>query len=254
MANIKDKMTQDIFDKIIKEILDNMVEVIVDEKCLAYTETKKNVPKENFKFPKSKKFFISRYAVTQEQWEAVMNKENPSEFKGENLPVECVSWTDAQEFIKKLNDKPERTNKPDKEYRLPTEAEWEYAARGGKKSNNYEYAGTSDNNKKVAWHYENSGDRELEDNKRDAKNLDANKNKTHDVGLKLPNELGLYDMSGNVWEWCEDWYDKDHAYRVLRGGSWCSSAERCRVSYRYYFRSPDPRITFIGFRLVLPQL
>ena len=162
---------------------------------------------------------------------------NPSKFKGDNLPVEQVSWNDIQEFITKLNTMTGKT------FRLPTEAEWEYAARGGNKSKGYKYSGsnTLDN---VAWYTNNSS------------------SKTHPVGQKQPNELGLYDMSGNVWEWCQDWYGSyssssqtnptgpsSGSYRVLRGGSWYHFARICRVSYRLN-SDPDDRYNLNGFRLV----
>jgi len=153
-------------------------------------------------------FYICKYEVTQELWEEVMGN-NPSEFtEGENLPVENVSWDDAQEFIRKLN------SITGKKYRLPTEAEWEFAARGGNNSKGYKYSGSDDINQ-VAWYDDNSG------------------NRTYPVGQKAPNELGIYDMSGNVWEWCSDWYGDypsgavtnptgpvNGSNRVFRGGSW----------------------------------
>ena len=164
-------------------------------------------------------FSICKYEVTQEEWEAVMGS-NPSSFKGMKLPVEKVSWDDCQTFIRKLN------QMTGKQFRLPTEAEWEYAARGGSKSCGYKYAG-GDNLGSVAWYTDNSG------------------SKTHEVGKKQPNELGLYDMSGNVWEWCQDWYGKygsssqtnpkgpsSGSRRVRRGGSWGDDAGYCRVSNR----------------------
>lgn len=156
---------------------------------------------------------ISKYLVTQAQWKAIMGKDNnPSHFKGDDLPVECVSWNDAQEFIKKLNEK------TGKHYSLPTEAQWEFAARGGNESKNYECAGCDHRNlDDYAWHKGNSF------------------NTTNPVGKKKPNELGLYDMNGNVWEWCLDKYravfpeenmadpcnSGDEAlYKVIRGGGY----------------------------------
>ena len=182
-------------------------------------------------------YYIGKCEVTQELWEAVMGS-NPSHFKGAQKPVESVSWYDCQEFVSRLNRLTGRT------FRLPTEAEWEYAARGGNKSLHYKYSG-SGNIGKVAWYTENSG------------------NSTHAVGTKTANELGIYDMSGNVWEWCSDWYGSYSAgaqtnpqgpssgsRRVLRGGSWYRSARNCRVSDR---GSIDPSFSSIhyGLRLVL---
>jgi formylglycine-generating enzyme required for sulfatase activity len=182
-------------------------------------------------------FNIGKYAVTQRLWTRIMGN-NPSNFKDDDLPIENVSWNDVQEFIKKLN---EQTGK---KYRLPTEAEWEYAARGGNKSNGYKYSG-SNNVNDVAWHDGNSG------------------GKTHRIGTKSPNELGIYDMSGNVWEWVSDWYGKysegaqtnpagpsSGSLRVNRGGSWYYDARICRVSFRHY-NAPNIRNPYIGFRLVL---
>ena len=156
-------------------------------------------------------YYMGKYEVTQALWQTVMGN-NPSNFKGDNLPVEKVSWDDCQEFISKLNRITGKT------FRLPTEAEWEYAARGGNKSRGYQYSG-SNNLLDVAWFRDNSG------------------SKTHAVGTKQPNELGIYDMSGNVCEWCHDWYGayssssqvnptgaNSGSYRVIRGGSWYFSA------------------------------
>ena len=184
-------------------------------------------------------FYMGETEVTQALWKAVMGT-NPSNWKGDNLPVECISWNDCQEFIRKLNSLTGRS------FRLPTEAEWEFAARGGNQSNGYKYAG-SNSIGSVAWYTDNSG------------------GKTHAVRGKLPNELGLYDMSGNVWEWCSDWYGSygsgsqtnpkgpsSGSNRVLRGGSWYGSARYCRVSDRTY-NDPDSRSNLIGFRLALPQ-
>lgn len=184
-------------------------------------------------------YYIGKYEVTQALWKAVMGK-NPSKFKGDDLPVEQVSWNDCQNFVSKLNRITGKT------FRLPTEAEWEYAARGGKKSRGYQYSG-SNNLSDVAWYDGNSG------------------NKTHAVGSKQANELGIYDMSGNVWEWCQDWHGsyssssqtnptgaKSGSYRVIRGEGWFSGARICRSSYRDgglpYASSRD-----LGLRLVLSE-
>ena len=164
-------------------------------------------------------YSIGETEVTQALWKAVMGS-NPSYFKGDDLPVETVSWNDVQTFISKLN---ELTGA---NFRLPTEAEWEYAARGGNKSQDYKYSG-SNTVGDVAWYSGNSSSR------------------THAVATKAPNELGIYDMSGNVWEWCQDWYDgyagtpqtdpqgpDTGSRRVDRGGSWGNRAGGCRVAYR----------------------
>jgi len=184
-------------------------------------------------------YYIGKYPVTQKQWKAIMGK-NPSSFKGNDRPVETVSWDDAQQFLFKLN---KRTGK---NYRLPTEAEWEYAARGGQHSWGYKYSG-SDNLSDVGWFDENSG------------------YKTHNVGKKKANELGIHDMCGNVMEWCSDWYDNSYyknspernpqgpssgSRRVRRGGSWFSDAGHCRVSHRAGI-APNGGARGVGFRLVL---
>ncbi len=186
-------------------------------------------------------FSIGKYEVTQAQWRAVMDR-NPSGNEGcDQCPVENVSWNDIQDFLKKLN------AMTGKRYRLPTEAEWEYAARGGNKSKNFLYSGSKTLGD-VAWYDDNSG------------------SETHPVGKKAANELGLYDMSGNVWEWCEDnWHDnykgapKDErawvdssrgGYRVLRGGSWSYDAGSCRVAYRDS-DNPTYQFSYYGFRLAL---
>ncbi len=183
-------------------------------------------------------FYIGKYPITQKEWTSIMGN-NPSHFKGDNLPIENVSWDDAQQFIKKLN------QKTGKNYRLPTEAEWEYAARGGNKSKGYTYAG-SNNIDEVAWYSSNSN------------------NKTHEVGTKRPNELGIYDMSGNVWEWCNDWYDENYyrnspsnnpkgpgsgTYRVLRGGSWDFNDYGSRSVDRDRY-NPNNWSDYVAFRLV----
>lgn len=185
-------------------------------------------------------YYICKYEVTQALWRAVMGS-NPSNFKGDNLPVECVSWNDCQTFINRLNSYTGRN------FRLPTEAEWEFAARGGNYSRHYKYSG-SNYIGDVAWYDDNSG------------------NRTHPVGTKQPNELGLYDMSGNVYEWCSDWYGSYSSYsqsdptgpnsgsgRVFRGGSWYDGAWLCRSSSRFS-NTPGISDCHLGLRLVLSQL
>ena len=184
-------------------------------------------------------YYIGKYEVTQALWQAVMGS-NPSYFKGDDLPVEQVSWNDCQDFISKLN------AMTGKRFRLPSEAEWEYAARGGKKSRGYQYSG-SNTLGDVAWYEGNSG------------------SKTHAVGTKQPNELGIYDMTGNVYEWCQDWYGSyssspqtnpigavSGSSRVDRGGSWFFTAKHCRSSYRFNL-TPGYRLNFLGLRLVLSE-
>lgn len=184
----------------------------------------------------SKDFYMGKYEVTQAQWKAIMGN-NPSSFKGNNLPVENVSWEDAQEFIKKLNAKGEGT------YRLPTEAEWEYAARGGN-SGKWCFGDDENESGKYAWDSSNAG------------------SKTHEVGMKQPNNFGLYDMHGNVWEWCQDWYGDysssaqtdptgatSGSRRVIRGGSWRDGARFLRSANRNSI-SPLLHFTFLGFRLI----
>ncbi|GAB6120551.1 SUMF1/EgtB/PvdO family nonheme iron enzyme [Dysgonomonas termitidis] len=192
-------------------------------------------------------FYIGKYEITQKQWRLIMgtnvkqqrDKANANlkiYGEGDNYPMYYVSWAEVQEFIQRLN------AATGKAYRLPTEAEWEYAARGGSRSRGYKYSG-SDTAGEVAWYNDNSGD------------------KTHPVGTKQANELGIYDMSGNVWEWCSDWYGiypasaqtnpagaSGGSYRVYRGGSWYSIARSVRVPYRYNI-SPGYRYLNLGFRL-----
>ena len=185
-------------------------------------------------------YYMGKYEVTQSLWQVVMGS-NPSKFKGDDLPVERVSWNDCQEFISKLNSMTGR------KFRLPTEAEWEYAARGGKKSRGCQYSGSS-NISKVAWYDDGNSGR-----------------KTHPVGTKQANELGIYDMTGNVLEWCQNRYSSylsssqtnpiganSGSHRVRRGGSWDYAAVYCRSSYRYSDR-PDRRNGDLGFRLVLSE-
>ena len=186
-------------------------------------------------------YYIGKYEVTQALWKVVMGN-NPSSSKGDNLPVEKVSWDDCQEFLSKLN------SITGKNFRLPTEAEWEYAARGGNKSRGYKYSG-SNNLSNVAWYNKNSD------------------HKTHAVGTKNPNELGIYDMSGNVYEWCQDRYGSyssssqtnptgatSGSGRVIRGGSSGSYSTNWwnRLASRLD-RSPGYRSYDLGFRLVLSE-
>lgn len=187
----------------------------------------------------SKDYYMGETQVTQALWQTVMG-DNPSCFNGNNNPVERVSWYDCQEFIEKLN------ALTGKQFRLPTEAEWEFAARGGNKSRHTRYSG-SDDLDSVAWYVGNSG------------------SQTHPVTKKSPNELGLYDMSGNVWEWCNDWYGDDYysnspsvdpqgpsagSGRVLRGGCWGNFPRNCRSSVRSW-NDPEFRLNCYGFRLAL---
>ena len=196
-------------------------------------------------------FYIGKYPVTQSQWKAVMGT-NPSHFKGDLHPVENVSWEDAQEFISKLS------SLTSKAFRLPTEAEWEYAARGGQKSRGYTYSG-SDTLRDVAWYDSKAGlkmENELSTNERRSK-------KTHPVGRKKPNELGIYDMSGNVYEWCSDWYDRDYyersplrnpqgpttgVMRIFRGGCFLSGQDDCCCASRISI-IPCGGCDGMGFRL-----
>ena len=171
-------------------------------------------------------YYIGKYEVTQAQWKAVMGN-NPADFKGADRPVENVSWNDAMAFCKKLNESGKAPS--GWKFTLPTEIQWKFAARGGDKSKGYEYSG-SNNIHEVAWYGYNSG------------------RQIHPVGEKKPNELGLYDMSGNVWEWC---LDADGSDRITRGGNYLARAYDCRVASRCYSSSPDGRAHGYGFRLAL---
>jgi formylglycine-generating enzyme required for sulfatase activity len=195
-------------------------------------------------------FCMARFPVTQTLYAAIMDGANPSHFRGEDRPVEHVSWDEAQQFIQVLNEKTGRTQAKWR-YCLPSEAQWEYAAHGGEAGakQGFKYAG-SNKLKEVGWFDTNSH------------------NETKPVRLKLPNVLGLYDMSGNVWEWCEDdshysyenaqkndgaaWVDTPErgSRRVFRGGSWRNTPWYCRVASRDDWQ-PEFRLFYIGFRLCL---
>ncbi len=186
-------------------------------------------------------FYMGKYEVTQGQWLKV-EENNPSYFRecGSDCPVEGVSWREVRDFIEKLNVMSQAA------YRLPTEAEWEFTARSGGKPE--KYAGDNDADQ-VAWYSGNSDGR------------------SHQVGTRAPNGLGLYDLSGNVWEWCMDWYDSDYydnsprynprgpssgSSRVFRGGSWYRKSEWARTTNRYWSK-PGNSFSNLGFRLVLPR-
>jgi hypothetical protein len=182
-------------------------------------------------------FNIGKYEVTQAQWKAVKGKNPSRSSKCDSCPVEFVTWIDVQDYIERLN------VITGKNYRLPTEAEWEYAAKGGENYKGYIFSGSNDINS-VAWYQNNCG------------------GKTHPIGLMQANELGIYDMSGNVWEWCLDWYDNypsysqtnprglSGKYAVIRGGGWNYYDHECRVSNRG-MRGRGDKYFAVGVRLVL---
>ncbi|MBA4494506.1 formylglycine-generating enzyme family protein [Paenactinomyces guangxiensis] len=222
-------------------------------------------------------FYIGKYEVTQKEWNEIMGS-NPSKFKGDNLPVEMVSWYDVVEYCNKRSikeglkpyynidkNKIDPNNKSEYDnikwtvtinvgangYRLPTEAEWEYAAGGGQMSKSYTYSG-SNNADEVAWYWRNAGDKYLSGDW-NWSIIENNNNKTKSIGVKKPNELGLYDMSGNVREWCWNWYgDLDSnsgSFRVVKGGGWIGDVSNNEISFRGKFEAsgigPDQ-----GFRVI----
>ena len=215
-------------------------------------------------------YWLGTFEVTQAQWKAVMGN-NPSNFKGDDLPVETVSWEDAKAFCERLNNDSSIKKPAGYRFDLPTEAQWEYACRGGKRGKGYLYSG-GDSCSEVAWYVSNSGKSRLQEfDLQTATNKELvefirrageNECQPRPCGGKSPNELGLYDMSGNVWEWCRDWsgsYSGDAtdptgpasgSRRVGRGGSWLSNARECRSAYRSSF-SPGGRGNNLGFRLAL---
>lgn len=200
-------------------------------------------------------FRLQATPITQAQWQNVMGN-NPSSFHGDNLPVEEVSWNDVQLFLKKLE------NQSGVKYRLPTEAEWEFAARGGNWSKGYIYSGSNDL-KEVGWFWKNSGDRYLKWTWSGTR-IERNNCRTQKVKSLKPNELGLYDMSGNVWEWCEDEYQDNYSKAasngsacatgedrfVVRGGSWHLHDYYCRPTFRNHYCSGE-RVSWVGFRVAM---
>ncbi|MEZ4851641.1 MAG: formylglycine-generating enzyme family protein [Bacteroidia bacterium] len=246
MANFPASILQVFQEKLNENIIFNIVKVEGGTFQMGGNEYSWEKPIHEVKLDT---FYIGQFPVTQEIWEAIMG-ENPSYFKGPKRPVENVSWEDAQVFLEKLNQKLDL--KGARAYRLPTEAEWEFAARGGIYSQGFSYAG-SENLEQVGWYGENS---EVQ---------------TQPVGILQPNELGIYDMSGNVWEWCQDWWDRDNEYyeqchkigivanpqgpekgqyRVVRGGGWGYGASSCRVADRGH---DTPAVRYGGFGLRLSR-
>lgn len=231
----------------------------------------------NYKSTTISNFYIGQYEVTQKEWVEIMGS-NPSAFKDDNLPVEMINWYDVIDYCNKRSikeglkpyynideNKKDPNNKSDNDtlkwtvtlnagangYRLPTEAEWEYAAGGGQLSKSYTYSG-SNKADEVAWYWQNAGDKFLSGDW-NWPIIENNHNKTKSIGGKKPNELGLYDMSGNVREWCWNWYgdidSKSGSFRVVKGGGWIGGINNNEISFRGKFEAngmgPDQ-----GFRVI----
>ena len=207
----------------------------------------------------TKGYWIGKYPLTQEQWEAIgCKRKEENYFQGVRLPVECISWDEAISFCQKLNEIMKDKLPRGYHFNLPTEAQWEFAAKGGIYSKGYEYSGSNQLDE-VGWYDGNS-----EIKRRDEKGVVRIDYKgTHPVGQKKPNELGIYDMNGNVFEWCWNYFDKypeedetdpigpeNGKFRVFRGGSWDCPTQNCRPSYRYLL-APIGRISIVGFRVAL---
>ena len=246
-SNIKQKGNKIIFHKNTAKIYTKgiVIEMVKIPAGSFVVSGRKGKTAFSYKVTLTKDYWMGKFEVTQAQYNAVLGI-NPSLFKGDNRPVEHVTWKCAKDFCDKLNEYYSDQLPEGYKFDLPTEAQWEYAARGAKQSRSYKYSGSS-NIDEVGWHSGNSG------------------YTTHVVGGKKPNESGLYDMSGNVGEWCRDWYDdyqgdtvdpagpENGTYRIARGGGWGDDSNSCIPSCRY-INSPDIRFGDIGFRIaVVPK-